>query len=45
VLGEQVTVWTIVGFALVLGGSWLVTRKRQEPVAVPDPESPPAQLD
>ena len=30
VLGELVTVWTIVGFALVLTGSWLVTRKRRE---------------
>ena len=26
-LGEQVTVWTIVGFVLVLSGSWLVTRR------------------
>ena len=45
VLGEQVTVWTIVGFALVLGGSWLVTRRRQDPVATPDPEAAPAQLE
>jgi drug/metabolite transporter (DMT)-like permease len=45
VLGEQVTVWTVVGFALVLGGSWLVTRKRQDPVATPDPEAAPAQLE
>jgi len=28
VLHEQVTVWTIVGFALVLSGSWLVTRRQ-----------------
>ena len=27
VLGERVTVWTIVGFVLVLAGSWLVTRR------------------
>ncbi|ARJ06381.1 membrane protein [Cnuibacter physcomitrellae] len=27
VLGEQVTVWTIVGFVLVLGGSYFVTRR------------------
>ncbi|MFF2275758.1 DMT family transporter [Agromyces sp. NPDC058126] len=27
VLGERVTVWTIVGFVLVLAGSYLVTRK------------------
>ena len=42
-LGERVTVWTIVGFALVLAGSWLVTRRRQEPVATPDAEAAPAQ--
>ncbi|MGW9630218.1 DMT family transporter [Agromyces sp. NPDC055520] len=29
VLGERVTVWTIVGFGLVLLGSYLVTRHRQ----------------
>lgn len=34
VLGELVTVWTIVGFVLVLAGSWLVTRRRREPVTV-----------
>jgi drug/metabolite transporter (DMT)-like permease len=33
VLGERVTVWTIVGFALVLAGSYLVTRRRHEKVA------------
>ena len=33
VLGERVTVWTIVGFALVLAGSYLVTRRRQEKIA------------
>ena len=27
VLGERVTIWTVVGFALVLCGSWLVTRR------------------
>lgn len=31
VLGERVTVWTIVGFALVLAGSWLVTRRARAP--------------
>ncbi|MGR0319659.1 DMT family transporter [Agromyces sp. ZXT2-3] len=30
VLGERVTIWTIVGFVLVLAGSYLVTRKRQD---------------
>jgi drug/metabolite transporter (DMT)-like permease len=30
VLGERITVWTIVGFILVLSGSWLVTRRRRE---------------
>lgn len=33
VLGERVTVWTIVGFVLVLAGSYLVTRRRRERVA------------
>ncbi|GAA1058488.1 membrane protein [Agromyces luteolus] len=33
VLGERVTVWTIVGFVLVLAGSYLVTRKRREQIA------------
>ncbi len=28
VLGERITVWTILGFVLVLGGSYLVTRRR-----------------
>ena len=43
-LGEQVTLWTIVGFVLVIAGSWLVTRrgtgspgKRTEPVILPEP--------
>ena len=26
-LDEKVTVWTIVGFVLVIAGSWLVTRR------------------
>ena len=30
VLGERVTVWTVIGFVLVLSGSWLVTRRRRE---------------
>jgi drug/metabolite transporter (DMT)-like permease len=38
VLGEQITVWTIVGFALVLGGSYLVTKKRAELTAAAGPE-------
>jgi drug/metabolite transporter (DMT)-like permease len=41
VLGEQVTVWTVVGFVLVLAGSYLVTQKRREPVVPPDPEAVP----
>lgn len=38
VLGERVTVWTVVGFVLVLAGSYLVTRKRQEADAEADAE-------
>ena len=37
ILGERITVWTVVGFVLVIGGAYLVTRHRREPepVAVP----------
>ena len=45
VLGERVTVWTIVGFALVLTGSWLVTRKKREATASAGPEGAAAQLE
>jgi drug/metabolite transporter (DMT)-like permease len=38
VLGERVTVWTVVGFALVLAGSYLVTRRRRDLVAAEGPE-------
>jgi drug/metabolite transporter (DMT)-like permease len=38
VLGEPFTVWTIVGFVLVLAGSWLVTRRgRAAPAEVAGP--------
>ena len=37
VLGERVTVWTVVGFALVLSGSWLVTQRRREAATSPPP--------
>ena len=43
VLGERVTVWTVVGFALVLAGSYLVTRRRQEPVAAAGAEEASAE--
>lgn len=43
-LGEPVTVWTIVGFVLVIAGSWLVTRRGvgrpgepTAPVVLPEP--------
>jgi len=42
VLHESVTLWTITGFVLVLGGSWLVTRHTKEPIAAP--EAAPAEL-
>lgn len=35
VLGERVTVWTIIGFALVLAGSWLVTRRAVSSTPLP----------
>jgi hypothetical protein len=46
-LGERVTVWTIVGFALVLAGSYLVTRRRPDaaaPVAPAHPEAAPIEV-
>jgi drug/metabolite transporter (DMT)-like permease len=42
-LSEPVTVWTIVGFVLVLSGSYLVTKRRTEPVASAGPDSPTAR--
>jgi drug/metabolite transporter (DMT)-like permease len=40
VLGEVVTVWTIVGFVLVLAGSWLVTQRRRDSAPEPAPAGP-----
>lgn len=40
VLGERVTVWTVVGFVLVLAGSYLVTRKRVGAEAADQAEAP-----
>jgi drug/metabolite transporter (DMT)-like permease len=45
VLGEQITVWTVVGFVLVLAGSYLVTRKRAAVAIPPDPEAAPSVAD
>ncbi len=44
VLGEQITIWTILGFALVLGGSYMVTRRQSRPVAPEGPDEPGAEL-
>jgi len=43
-LHEKVSVWTIVGFALVLAGSWLVTQRRREKTAPNGPEEASAEL-
>ena len=43
VLGERVTVWTIAGFGLVLAGSYLVTRKRAQPVGASGVEDASAE--
>jgi drug/metabolite transporter (DMT)-like permease len=45
VLGERVTIWTFVGFVLVLAGSWLVTRRGRDAAVVPEPEAAPAVAD
>ena len=44
VLHEGISVWTVVGFVLVLAGSWLVTRKRRGEVAPAGPEEASAEL-
>jgi drug/metabolite transporter (DMT)-like permease len=44
VLGERLTIWTVVGFALVLAGSWLVTRRRGVVDAPAGPEEASAEL-
>jgi drug/metabolite transporter (DMT)-like permease len=41
ILGEKVTIWTVVGFVLVIGGSFLVNRRRKQPLAAPDPVAAP----
>ena len=45
VLGERITVWTIVGFVLVLAGSYFVTRRRRVPIAAEGPEEACAEQD
>lgn len=40
VLGEVVTIWTVIGFVLVLSGSWLVTRQRRDGVPATTEQSP-----
>lgn len=44
VLGERITVWTVVGFVLVLLGSYLVTRRRRELTAPEGVEEASAEL-
>jgi len=41
VLGERITIWTIVGFVLVLAGSYLVTRRRAVVATPADPDAAP----
>ncbi len=44
-LGEQITIWTIIGFILVIAGSWLVTRRRiDKPDAPVEPLSLPEAI-
>ncbi len=45
VLGERLTVWTVVGFVLVLAGSYLVTRRRAAPEAPPEPAAAPVLVE
>jgi drug/metabolite transporter (DMT)-like permease len=41
VLGERVTIWTVVGFVFVLSGSWLFTNRKREVPAALSPEVAP----
>lgn len=43
VLGERITIWTVIGFVLVLAGSYLVARRRLAPIAPAAPEEAAAQ--
>ncbi len=41
VLGERITVWTVIGFALVVAGSFLVARRHAADAVPPGPEAAP----
>lgn len=41
VLGEAITIWTVIGFVLVILGSFLVTHRRADPAPMPEPEAAP----
>lgn len=41
VLGEAITLVTVIGFGLVILGSFLVTHRRKEPAVLPEPEAAP----
>jgi drug/metabolite transporter (DMT)-like permease len=43
ILGEPFTIWTFVGFVLVLSGSYLVARRRRDAVAPAGPEEAVAE--
>ncbi len=45
VLGERLTVWTVVGFVLVLAGSYLVTRRHTVIEAPPEPAAAPVLVE
>lgn len=41
VLGERITVVTVIGFVLVILGSYFVTHRRKEPAVLPEAEAAP----
>jgi drug/metabolite transporter (DMT)-like permease len=50
ILGERISIWTVIGFALVLAGSYLVTKKRRDAAALEaeipaDPSAAPAMVE
>ena len=45
ILGERISIWTVIGFVLVLAGSYLVTKRRVTPELPSGPSAAPALVD
>ncbi len=44
ILGERISIWTVIGFALVLAGSYLVTKKRRAAAVTEDIPADPSAV-